>query len=220
MKARRTSIKSFCSALGMGAFLFCQHAVAVLNYTSLNYSSELAKAGDAYCGLGRPSAISSGAALLRRESFAQLPLRFESCGETPMTFIARTNDYCLRLRATEAELVLQANPGVGRLGCGADLGSPRNARSLHANKQLPGPRRDRAAPRREPTTTLSMRLVGADRRARVHGEDELLGRSSYFIGSESNRWRRNITNYGRVKVSQIYHGIDLICYGSSGQLEY
>ena len=148
MRACRISIKSFACALGMAAFLFCQHAVAGLNYASLNYSSELTKAGDAYRCLGRSSAFSSGAALLRRESFGQLPLRFESCSETPMTFVARTNDYCLRLRATEAELVLQSNAGVGRLGCGADLGSPRNARSPQANKQLPGPRRDRAAPRR------------------------------------------------------------------------
>src|SRR5438128_2031009 len=105
---------------------------------------------------------------LAGESLARLPLRFEAL-ETGSTrrFLARTSDYSLQLTATEAALTLRTD--ARRLGRGADLGSPRNARSLQANKQLPGPRRDRAAPRGRPsandqllTATVHMRLIGAN----------------------------------------------------------
>src|SRR3990172_6044892 len=52
------------------------------------------------------------------------------------------------------------------------------------------------------------------------GQDELPGRSNYFIGNEPNKWRTNIPNYGKVKYQSIYPGVDLLYYGTQGQLEY
>src|SRR5207253_10029023 len=95
----------------------------------------------------------------------------------PGQFLARAGDCNINLTATEAALAVRMADGVGRLGCGANLGLPRNAGSLHANEQLPGSRRDRAAPRRRHaaadqslTATLRMQLVGARRRVRLAGE--------------------------------------------------
>lgn len=155
-------------------------------------------------------------------AFARLPLRFEACGSLkPARYLARTNQSTIYLSATEATLALRASSGAGRLGCGADLGIPRNARSPQANEQLPEPRRDRAAPRLSTALSVRMQLIGANRRARVMGESQLATRTNYFIGKGASRWRTGVANYDRVRVEQAYRGIDVIYYGSGQQeLEY
>jgi hypothetical protein len=66
-----------------------------------------------------------------------------------------------------------------------------------------------------------MRLVGANTRAKVRGEDELPGKSNYFIGNEPKKWRTNVPNYAKVKYRDVYPGVDLVYYGNQrGQLEY
>ena len=155
------------------------------------------------------------------ETLERLPLRFETCEETePRRFLARMNESTLYVSATEATLSLPT-AGAGRLGCGADLGLPRNARSPQANEQLPEPRRDRAAPRPRASATVRMQLIGANRRARVVGENQLATRTSYFIGKDASHWQTGVANYERVKVEQVYRGIDIVYYGSGQQqLEY
>ena len=98
------------------------------------------------------------------DALGRLPLRFEACeGRTPAQFQARMSGSTIYLSATEAAIVFGGTAGAGRLGCGADLGSPRNARSPRANEQLPEPRRDRAAPRPNPPATVRMELIGVNR---------------------------------------------------------
>jgi hypothetical protein len=110
------------------------------------------------------------------DSLARFPLRFEACDKAaPERFRAQTNESSIYLSATEAAVLLRAAARAGRLGRGADLGLPRNARSPQANEQLPGTRRDRAAPRPSRAATVRMQLIGANRRAYVVGE--ILGRS-------------------------------------------
>jgi len=111
---------------------------------------------DAGAAVSMPPPESSATNTRRRavEAFGHLPLRFEACGPAASgPFLARAGDCNLYLTATEAVLGWPSPGDAGRLGRGADLGSPRNAGSLDANEQLPGPRRDRAAPRprRSPT---------------------------------------------------------------------
>jgi hypothetical protein len=156
------------------------------------------------------------------DALSRLPLRFEACDKTaPERFLARMNDSTIYLSAIEATLSLRPTVGAGRLGCGADLGLSRNARSPQANEQLPEPRRDRAAPRPRASATVRMQLIGANRRARVVGESQLPTRTSYFIGKDATEWRSDVANYARVKVEQVYRGIDVVYYGSGQQqLEY
>jgi hypothetical protein len=98
-----------------------------------------------------PIPATTKAVRLAGEAVNRLPLRFEAAANgVPGRFLARTSHCNIHFTATEAGLEWRTAAGAGRLGCGADLGSPRNAGSLHANEQLPGPRRDRAAPRRQP----------------------------------------------------------------------
>jgi hypothetical protein len=70
---------------------------------------------------------------------------------------------------------------------------------------------------------LSMRLVGANRQARIEGLQRLPGKSHYFLGNDPARWVTNVAQYGEVRYAQAYAGIDLVYHGdheSGGRLEY
>ena len=190
-------------------------------------ASQRAAATPMVTGEPRPPTTAS-AERLSPEPFKRLPLRFEAGDpNVPGQFLARAGGCNINLTATEAALAVRMADGVGRLGCGANLGLPRNAGSLHANKQLPGSRRDRAAPRRRHaaadrslTATLRMQLVGARRRVRLAGEAQGLTPTHYLIGNDPKRWRANVPTYSRLKAEQVYRGVDVIYYGSGAQLEY
>ncbi|MFL6215789.1 MAG: SBBP repeat-containing protein [Blastocatellia bacterium] len=166
------------------------------------------------------------------ESFDRLPLRFEACGpKASASFLARLNECNIYLTATEAALAWRSRGDAGRLGRGADLGLPRNAGSLNANEQLPGPRRDRAAPRAphsatdssldsSPAASLQMQLVGANLHARLTGEGVPATTTNYFTGNDSTEWRTSVPTYSRVRAKNVYRDIDVIYYGQGRQLEY
>ena len=62
--------------------------------------------------------------------------------------------------------------------------------------------------------------LGSRPAAKVSGEDPLRGVSNYFLGRDPARWRTNIPQFGGVRFSGIYPGIDLVYYGNRRQLEY
>jgi uncharacterized protein (TIGR03437 family) len=68
--------------------------------------------------------------------------------------------------------------------------------------------------------TLRARFLGARQSARLHPSDRLPFPTSYFIGRSPSNWRTGTASYGKVSVDQLYRGIDLLYYGTSGQLEY
>ncbi|HEY6804871.1 MAG TPA: SBBP repeat-containing protein [Pyrinomonadaceae bacterium] len=65
-----------------------------------------------------------------------------------------------------------------------------------------------------------MRLLGAATDPRMDAEEQLLGRSNYFIGNDSAKWHTNVPTFARVKYSSVYPGIDLVFHGSQDQFEY
>ncbi|HYE75614.1 MAG TPA: hypothetical protein VEF04_19885, partial [Blastocatellia bacterium] len=69
-------------------------------------------------------------------------------------------------------------------------------------------------------TSLRMKLKGTNKRSQLRGEEELPGKSNYFIGNDPKKWQTNVTNYAKVKYEEIYPGIDLVYYGNQQQLEY
>jgi hypothetical protein len=68
--------------------------------------------------------------------------------------------------------------------------------------------------------TIHLSLAGAQTPGHLEGLDELQTRSNYFIGNDPHKWHTNVTNYARVRYSQVYPGIDLIYYGNQERLEY
>src|SRR5271169_1175637 len=69
-------------------------------------------------------------------------------------------------------------------------------------------------------SVVRMRLDGANSSASVSGVSPLPGKSSYFIGNDPSKWRRDIPQFARVQYQAVYPGVDLVYYGNQGQLEY
>jgi hypothetical protein len=67
---------------------------------------------------------------------------------------------------------------------------------------------------------FTMSVVGANAAPKMTGRDELPGKSSYFLGGDSKKWRTDISTFGQVQYENIYPGIDLVYHGTKGQLEY
>lgn len=73
---------------------------------------------------------------------------------------------------------------------------------------------------RLPRAVVRIELLGANPASKAQGEALAVTRSNYFIGNDPAKWRTNVPNYGRVRFSEVYPGIDLLYYGNDGQLEY
>ena len=58
------------------------------------------------------------------------------------------------------------------------------------------------------------------RPARIEGANPLPGHTNYIIGNDPRRWRTGIPQFGQVRYSGIYPGVDLLFYGNQRQLEY
>ena len=130
-----------------------------------------------------------------RESYGKLPLSFERNEgqiDPQVAFVSRGRGYSLFLTPTEAVLSLRKQQPVSTSG---------------------------RSPRPE-MTLLRMKLVGADAAARPVGIDELPGKTNYFIGNDSRKWRRKVPNFSRVKYQGVYPGVDMVYYGNQQQLEY
>ncbi len=146
-------------------------------------------------------------------SYADLPLSFESGGEGSISqdrFVAVGRGYRLSLLPQEAVL---------------DLISP----SKNSGKNIPSKhqgRRSRPPALRSETVlakdnpSLHLKVVNGSPSAQISGLEELRGRTFYFEGKDSGRWRTDVRNYARVQYRGIYPGVDLVYYGNQHQLEY
>jgi|GEM_PF-2311475 len=70
------------------------------------------------------------------------------------------------------------------------------------------------------SSELRLKLANANPSPDLEGLDGLPGRSSYFIGNDTGRWRTDIPHFARIRCRDVYPGIDLIYYGHQQQLEY
>ena len=67
---------------------------------------------------------------------------------------------------------------------------------------------------------LHMHFEGANPGAWLEGTDPLPSRTSYFLGADATRWRTGVPNYARVRLRNVYKGVDLVFYGSPKSLEF
>ncbi len=67
---------------------------------------------------------------------------------------------------------------------------------------------------------LRMQLAGANPTPGFTAQERLPGVSNYFIGNNPAKWHANVPQYRRVVESEVYHGVNLVYYGTQGRLEY
>ncbi len=134
--------------------------------------------------------------------YGQIPLHFEANqGQTDseVKFLSRGKGYTLFLTPTEAVLSLR--------------------KTMKVDKEII-PSVDEVGDPGTRTSTVRMKLIGADRDPKITGLEELPGRANYFIGSDPTKWRTDVPLYAKVKYKGVYPGIDLVYYGNQRQLEY
>ncbi len=69
-------------------------------------------------------------------------------------------------------------------------------------------------------SAVRIRMVDANPHPVISGMDQLAGRVNYLIGNDPTKFHRNVPTFGRVKLSAVYPGVDVVYYGAGGVLEY
>ncbi|MBS1807057.1 MAG: SBBP repeat-containing protein, partial [Acidobacteria bacterium] len=77
-----------------------------------------------------------------------------------------------------------------------------------------------ALKKKDHTSALRMKLIGAQENPAIKGEEKLAGTTNYFLGNDPAGWRTNVATYARVKYESVYPGVDVVYYGNQQQLEY
>ncbi len=67
---------------------------------------------------------------------------------------------------------------------------------------------------------LRVKLANANEGAQTEFLDPLSGKSNYLIGNDRKQWHTDITQYSKVKVKNIYPGVDLIYHGNQRLVEH
>ena len=67
---------------------------------------------------------------------------------------------------------------------------------------------------------IQTEFVGANTNADVIGEDRLPWNNNYFIGSDQSKWHTDVPNYSKVRLLDIYSGVDLVYYGNRNRMKY
>jgi hypothetical protein len=130
--------------------------------------------------------------------FKNSPVGFElyksNTGSIPGSkdrYVSRGNNYALFLTPSEAVVTLAANQNI----------------SNRENKPATN-------------SVLHMQYLGANKSAKLNGQDDFGSKSHYYIGNDPSKWVKDVTRYGKVQYKNLYPGIDLVFYGNQSELEY
>ncbi len=67
---------------------------------------------------------------------------------------------------------------------------------------------------------IRMQLVGSNPDPSGQAIEPVETRTHYYLGNDPDRWITGVPHTRRVLYSEVYPGIDLVLYGTQGQLEY
>lgn len=176
--------------------------IAFLSLALLLISPALAQHAEPAASASGPAAPHSPAA----SAYGRIPLGFEvnrGQADPSVQFLSHGEGYTLFLRPGEALLALRA-PAPNS-----------SSQSIAA-----GPRPAPASAANINSSVVAMRLSGANAHAAANAEDRQITRTSYLIGNDPSKWQTGVANFGRVRYSGIYPGIDLAYYGNQRSLEH
>ncbi len=164
--------------------------------------------------------------------YGNLPLSFEANqGQTDkaVRFLSRGSGYGLYLTPTEMVLTLKKAATEKAPTAISDQPSVKSKMGDADHRFSPSPAGEGRGEglmgegpmgEVEQSTTVRMKLIGANPSPKMAGEAALPGRVNYLIGKDPKKWRTNIPTFGKVRYEAVYPGIDLVYYGNQGQMEY
>jgi len=137
-------------------------------------------------------------------SYGSLPLSFEvnrGQADNAVKYLSRGKGYTLFLTSTEAVLSLRRGSPMGR-------------------QSIAGNRREANESQGIADDVVRLKLLGSNTDPKITGLDELPGKSNYLVGNNPAKWQRDLPNYVKIRVDDVYEGIDLLYYGNQRQLEF
>ena len=140
----------------------------------------------------------------RTTSLGNRPLSFESnVGQydSAARFVSRGPAYYLSLSPAEVHVTLR-----------------KVEKTVAGENNLP--RAVNTAATRVDYRSLRIELIGANSAAVMSGVGAHSGIANYFIGNDASQWRTGVPAFDRVRVTDVYPGINLIHYGNQDHLEY
>jgi Beta-propeller repeat len=149
-------------------------------------------------------------------AYARLPLSFEvNEGQTheDVKFLSRGSGFTLFLTSNEMVLSLRqpVSPGTRIKAPGSEDGMKPDPKVMTSHSSLRNPDVQ--------NSTLHITLSGANPKPTIEGLDTRPGKSNYFIGNDPKKWRVDVPAYAKVRYQSVYPGVDVVYYGSDGQLE-
>ena len=67
---------------------------------------------------------------------------------------------------------------------------------------------------------VRMQFVGANANPTISAEGELAAKVNYLLGNRPSQWRSELSTFARVKVENLYPGVNVVYYGNQKELEY
>ncbi len=67
---------------------------------------------------------------------------------------------------------------------------------------------------------LKVAFAGANDSPEVVGEDRLPWNNNYFIGKDPAKWRTDVPNFAKIRLKEVYDGVDLVYYGNKNRIKY
>ena len=189
------------AAVSLGAVAIL--AFVVLTFGSRTVASTTAPVTTASASTSRAEADAATKAKAKRE-FAAMPLFFEpNHGQTDpsVKFLSHSGRHSMYLTDDATVITMVA----GKIQKGQNFAS--------ANPPLP------AKSGKLVESAVRIRMVGANPHPLMTGLDPLPARVNYLVGDKAN-FHPNVETYARVKIANVYPGVDIIHYGSHDTLEY
>jgi hypothetical protein len=178
-------------------------------------------------------AIVGGGAILNARGVFQLPLSLRGSNQTP---IGNSNLSRTQALAKFAGLPLyferndgQSDPGVRYLSRSSrstlfltDNGTVISmvGGEIHKGPIVYAATGQPPAEDKLVESDIRVRFVGANAHPQYVPLEPLRARVNYLIGADPTKYHRNIPTFGRVKMEQVYSGIDVVYYGTPDRLEY
>jgi hypothetical protein len=122
-----------------------------------------------------------------------LPLSFEANrgqAQAGIDFVAQAKGYIVYLRAGKATLHLDRSSRVDAL-------------QAHTREDI----------------EAHINLVGSNEHPDVQGADKLPGYSNYLFGPDPDKWVTHVTQFAKVRYTDVYPGIDIVYHGNHNHLE-
>jgi hypothetical protein len=70
------------------------------------------------------------------------------------------------------------------------------------------------------SAVVRMDLLGANAKTAMQAQNRLPGVTNYLMGGTLRKWPTNLPTYAKARAQDVYPGVDLVYYGTQGQLEY